>query len=254
MIEQYLNDKNQIFPNLRKDFIKSCLFLINKSDTLNEDKQSDIKNNIFNIMKEKEVNLKLSDLNISFYSGESVNYYMEIYNLYVDILKNKPLLFLETFFKEYYEYYKILCKKPLFKDYILSKINSIKEKLLNDSHDGDDNGDDDEDEDGDDNDNNNVPKVFMNELIEAFNKLNEKFNSPATKLSNEDKSEIIENLYGLSQLLQKKDFSKTKYSISFFDTLKNVIYHSEKLQKENFNMSLSDFFLNTDQLFQKELK
>jgi hypothetical protein len=160
MIEQYLNDKYKLFPNLRKDFIKSCLFLINKSDTLKKDKQSDIINNIFNKMKEKEVNLKHSDLNISFYSGESVNYYMEIYNLYVDILKNKPLLFLETLFKEYY---KTLCKKPPFKNYILSKINSIEEKFdLNDN----------EDEDEDDNDNDNVPKEFTNELIEAFNNVN----------------------------------------------------------------------------------
>jgi len=34
MIERFSEDKNKVFPNLRAMFISTCLFLINKSETL----------------------------------------------------------------------------------------------------------------------------------------------------------------------------------------------------------------------------
>ena len=37
MLERFSEDKNKVFPTLRPQFIKTCLFLINKSDTLLEE-------------------------------------------------------------------------------------------------------------------------------------------------------------------------------------------------------------------------
>ena len=55
MIAQYNSDKAKVFPDLREGFIKSCLFLINKSDMISEEKKkSDIRNNIFNNIKTTE--------------------------------------------------------------------------------------------------------------------------------------------------------------------------------------------------------
>ena len=39
MLDQYSSDKSKVFTTLRKNFIKTCLFLINKSDTVENEEE-----------------------------------------------------------------------------------------------------------------------------------------------------------------------------------------------------------------------
>lgn len=64
MIKQYHMDKQKVFLNLRNTFIKSCIFLINKSDYINDDKT---RRKLEDIMLGKislvENNVKRNDVN-----------------------------------------------------------------------------------------------------------------------------------------------------------------------------------------------
>ena len=70
MIERFSEDKKKVFPNLRSQFIKTCLFLINKSDTLVEDsdREKTVKNLIKNFPCEEMVTK--DNINISFFSRQ----------------------------------------------------------------------------------------------------------------------------------------------------------------------------------------
>ena len=70
MIERFSEDKKKVFPNLRSQFIKTCLFLINKSDTLVEDsdREKTVKNLIKNFPREEMVTK--DNINISFFSRQ----------------------------------------------------------------------------------------------------------------------------------------------------------------------------------------
>lgn len=73
-----------MFPNLRPKFIKTCLFLINKSDTLIED--SDREKTVQNLIKNfpSEENPTKDNINISFLSGKSLLEYLNIYDRFVN--------------------------------------------------------------------------------------------------------------------------------------------------------------------------
>ena len=74
MMIQYAMDKEKVFPSLRHNFINTCIFLINKSDKINDESNKNrIKNNLYNNMKNIEKELDINNMNISFFSGQSVN-------------------------------------------------------------------------------------------------------------------------------------------------------------------------------------
>ena len=101
IIERYRNDKKKVFPNLRPQFIKTCLFLINKSDTIPED--SDKEKTINNLIKNfpPEENISKENMNIAFFLGKSFLEYLEIYDQYVNIMKENPTSLLSILYKDW---------------------------------------------------------------------------------------------------------------------------------------------------------
>lgn len=231
MTDQYLSDKDKVFPVLRDKFIHSCLFLINKSDNIENDKdRQNILNNLFKNMKLIEKDIKIDDMNISFFSGKNFNHYLDIYKLYIELLNDNPYQFIYKFIQDYR---KTLISLRGFKNFIKNKLNKIEEDFdLN------------LDEETD------IPEEFENTLQECFDELNQK---NYINLSKKDQNEIIEKLYIAKQQFSLKDVSNTVYSYKFFDKLKEVMKYSEDLQKESLNKSIIDFFKYTDELFAKEL-
>lgn len=81
MLEQYTNDKLKVFPNLRIGFIQTCIFLINKSDLISKNDKNEknqIKNILIENIKKMEQGAKDNEMNISFFSGKSFEYYLNI--------------------------------------------------------------------------------------------------------------------------------------------------------------------------------
>ena len=233
MKEQYLSDKEKVFPELKNEFIKTCLFLINKSENLNDEKKSDIRKNIFNNMKTEEKDLKLDEMNISFFSGKSAIYLMKIYNLYVNILEKNPILLFNKIFKDFRKIH-YFYKYEEFKDYIIDELSKIEEQLDLDLED----------------DENNESGNFNNQLNQCLTKFEKENNF---NLNENDKNNIIQKLYNLNQQIKSKNFENTEYSLSFFKDLEKSIKNAAELQRNNLNNRLEEFFSYTDDLFQKEL-
>ena len=231
MIEQYSSDKAKVFPTLRKNFIKTCLFLINKSDTLeNEDEKEEIVNNLIRIIQKEENDLKKEELNFSFFSGKYFLYYLDIYNQYVTQLNENPIKLLKKIYKDWDR----LIVLSTFKNFIIKRIEKILEKFDFDSEEKIE-----------------VPEDFKTSLSSAFDKL---FKGKYRSTTEDEEDEIIEKLYLLNKQLIETDLSDTFYSYVFFDKLKEVILFSEKFQNENLKISILEFFTNTDELFNKEIK
>ena len=232
---QYMYDKSKLFPTLQPRFIDSCLFLINKSDEIYKvDERNKIKNKLINIITEIEPLAKndINKINISFFSAKSFMEYLEYYNLYVSNLEKNPYLTLD--------YLYTLWKKNKFYFFGLKKyiIDSIADKI-------------------EDKFEEEIPELaptstFYSKLKEGLNSLRQAKNFNG--LTKEDEEEIIKKLYGINQLLKNTDFSKTKYSKTFFDKIKQVIINSEKLQKENFKRNFEAFFKSSDILFDEEMR
>jgi GTPase Era involved in 16S rRNA processing len=226
MKKQYLSDKEKVFPELKNGFIKTCLFLINKSENLNDNKKSDIRKNIFNIMKTEEKDLKLDEMNISFFSGKSVIYSMEIYNSYVNILEKSPILLFNKIFKDFKKAH-YFYKFEDFSNYINDELSKIEEQLDLDL----------------DDDENKVSEHFNNQLNQCLSKF-EKENY--ININENDKNNIIQKLYNLNQQIKSKNFEKTEYSLSFFKDLEKSIKNAGDLQNKNLNNRLEEFVSYTD--------
>ena len=234
MTAQYLNDKEKVFPTLRPQFIKTCLFLINKSDTLEtEDDKVNIANNIYKNMLSVEKGIKKNELNIAFFSAQSFLYFLKSYSLYVEKVKQDPYSLLLNAFLENH---RSIFSFKSFKSFFISKINKIEEDFELELEEDDI----------------EVPVEFEKKMVESFDHLYK--TTFMAHLSRKEEKEIIGKLYKLSQELSSKDLSRTCYSHLFFDVLEKVIKFSENLQKENLKKSILDFFENTDILFQKEIK
>ena len=102
-----------------------------------------------------------------------------------------------------------------------------------------------------DEDENKVSVHFNNQLNQSLTTFS---NDNYINLDENDKSEIIKKLYNLNQQIKSNNFDKTEYSLSFFKELEKSIKNAGELQKKNLNNRLEEFFLYTDDLFQKELK
>jgi len=232
MIEQYKSDKNKIIFNLRANYIKTCLFLINKADTLeNDNDKQKIKNALIKNIPEK---ISLENLNIAFFSAKSFMEYLDYYNKYVILMEKEPLY---SIFYLYEEWNNSIINPKKFKNFILGKISDkIEEKF-------DLEFDEDSEEQID------IPESFKKKMKSAINEKINKLN-----LSNNEEEEIINRLYLIYYKLKNKDFYETIYSSAFFDKLNEVILFSEKLQNQNLNNSLNTFFTYADELFNKEIE
>jgi len=214
MKNQYSSDKEKVFPDLRNEFIKTCLFLINKSENLNDENKSDIRKRIFKNMKSIENNLLFEEMNISFFSGKSVIYFMEIYNLYVNTLEKDAKLLFNKIFRSFQNTHQ-LSKFEEFKDFLNDELSTIEEKLDLDLND----------------DENKISisenfNIKLNQCLTNFGKEN------YISLNESDKNEIIKKLYILNQQIKSKNFEKTEYSLSFFKELEKTIKNAGELQKK----------------------
>ena len=234
MLEQYSSDKSKVFSNIRKNFIKTCLFLINKSDNIeegNEKIKKDIKNSLFKIIQKEEKDLKAEEMNISFFSSKYFLYYLEIETQYIIALEEYPLTLLEELYKGWDKAFTI----KNFKSYINKKIEGIQEKFEFDT------------EEEFEPDNN-----FIKRLNLAFDKLFEGKYRGGTSM--DDQEEIIIKLFTFYKQFKNANFNYTNYSHTFFDDLKEVILFCKKFHDDNLKYSILEFFTYTDQLFDKEIK
>ena len=238
IIKQYSNDRNQLCLILRPSFIKTCIFLINKIDLIeNESEKIRIKDNIFNKILLIEENLKKEQINISFFSGKLFFEYLNVMNNYVYLLNEEPSKLLLKLYKEYNSNFNYFSNN--FRGFIHNKISEIEEKFLPDLS----NENDDEEE-------LEPPQDFKDKIKMEIEKLEK--NKKLFK--NEENVEVIKELYNLYIKLKNKDFSKTNFSCEFFYDLNKAIEYSDKLFKENIKNNVKTFFKDIDILFQKEIK
>ena len=231
MIEQYSNDKNKVFPNLRSNFSKTCLFLINKCDTLEE--EEDKKKIINDVITNFPVDEKITEnnINIAFFSGQSFIEYLEKYNYFVDKIEKDPYYTLKSLYDEWDS--KITYLKS-FDYYINNRIaNQIEEQFHLELSDLE------------------VPSEFNKKIKNAINEI---YKTNFRGMTNNEENELIQKLYSIYMELKDKNFSDTNYSHYFFDILKNVIIFSEDLQNQNLNNAINQFFNNADDLFKKEIE
>ena len=242
MIKQYHMDKQKVFLNLRNTFIKSCIFLINKSDYINDDKT---RRKLEDIMLGKislvENNVKRNDVNISFFSGKSFFEYIQVEKNICYLLDNNPgLLFLQLH-REYNNSKSIIFNWQNFKKFIFNKLNQIEENFyLNE-----------EEEEDEDEDEEEPLKLFSENIKYGINQIEKDKEYKIFYKENYD--DIIKKLYYLRNKFKRKNFLDTEYSHRFFNDLKKAIENSEKIYKENLNYNIHKFFEDIDILFRKEL-
>ena len=230
MLDQYTSDKSKVCGILRKNFIKTCLFLINKSDTLqNDDEKKEIIKSLLKTIKKEENDLTEKEMNISFFSGKFFLYYLDIYNQYVTQLEENPFKLLENLYRDWDN--KITLSG--FKSFIIKKIEKIQEKLdLNSEEELESNED------------------FQKKFSLAMDQL---FEGKFRGTTEDEEEEIREKLYTFYHQLKVTNFDKTQYSHLFFDKLKDVISYSEHFQNQNMKYSIQQFFTYLDQLFEREI-
>ena len=220
MKTQYSNDKQKLYHTLQPKFIYTCLFLINKCDCIpNKEDRDKIKQNLIKIVKDIEHNVSSDNINISFYSGKSLNYFLEYYKIFVEYIEKKPLLCLNYLHNEWLsdKWY-----KKDFKNYIINRIaDKIEEKF-----------------DFELEKNEVVPEDFYNKMKNAFNEL---FREKYRGINEKDEDEIIKILYYIYLEFKNKNFTNTNYSIAFFNKLKEIILFSDNLQKDNINQGIKNF-------------
>ena len=230
MLDQYSSDKSKIFTILRKNFIKTCLFLINKLDTLeNEREKREIVKSLFQTIKKEEKKLKEEELNVAFFSSKFFLFFLNIYNQYVIQAEENPLKLLKGFHQEWDKSFTL----RTFKSFILKKIESLQDKLNLDSEEEIE-----------------PTEEFQLDLSSAMDKF---FEGKFRGTSQDDEEEIIRKLYTFNHQLRITDFNDTHYSHLFFDNLKEVILFCDSFQNENLKYSILEFFTYTDQLFDKEI-
>ena len=220
---QYSSDKQKIYSNLQSKFIYSCLFLINKSDTIpkKEDREK-IKKSLIKTISNMEKSANLNDINISFFSGKYFNEFLDYYKRYVELIEKDPFIFLRYLYDEWSSD-KWYIKN--FKDYIVNKVaDKIEEKFeLN----------------LDEEKITEIPHDFYNKMKKAFNQL---YNNIYRGIDSKEEDEIITKLYYIHYEFKNKNFSNSNYSSTFFQRIKEVILFSDNLQRENLNNNVKDIF------------
>ena len=230
MLDQYSSDKSKIFTILRKNFIKTCLFLINKSDTLeNEREKREIVKSLFQTIKKEEKKLKEEELNVAFFSSKFFLFFLNIYNQYVIQAEENPYKLLKELYQDWAKSFTLRS----WKSFIIKKIETLQDKLDLDSEEEIE-----------------PTEEFQNNLSFAMDKL---FEGKFRGTSQDEEDDIIRKLYTFNHQLQVTDFNDTHYSHLFFDKLKEVILFCDNFQNESLKFSILEFFTYTDQLFDKEI-
>lgn len=234
---QYSGDKQKLHPSLRNKFINSCLFLLNKLDTLSNKKEQrkkdeeKIKKSIIEIISTVEQNITEENINISFFSGKCFNEFLEYYNMYIYKLENNPKEFLSDLYTEYsnnsWSYFKV----QTFKDFINKKAEKIEDKLNIELEEP------------------KIPPEFNEKLKSAYNEL-----PNLNKKDKKDQDSIIKTLYSINYTIKNTNFSNTNYSTAFFDKLKDIILYTDKIQNDNLKISIEDFFKTADELFSRNVE
>ena len=231
--EQFKSDKDKVFLTLRPKFIKTCLFIINKSDEIEQEngkiKPSEIEkksDELYNAIFDNNSNeiLKKDDLNISFVSSKYFMEYLNVKEKYVYLLESDPHELITELNNDY------ISQTPSksFLDFIRNKIGII-EKNFN----------------------------LKNEcrLIEKEN-LPEEFELNLKNILNVfgiDSNSLVISFYKLKEALKIKDFSNTKYSNDHYKKIEKIIINSSELRKENFIEYLNHYLAYTDILFNKRI-
>lgn len=178
-------------------------------------------------IKRLEPNEPDNEMNISFFSGKSFEYYLHIKKNFIELLEKNPNKLINDYYTKCIQNME---NDP--KDFIINKmLSEIEEKFdLN------------LDEEGVE-----IPDEFLNKLNEAFN------STFKNKYKNLDEDEIIEKIYSIYYQLKNKSLNETIYSSSFFNKIKDVILYSNDLQNKNLDYSISEFISVTDLLFEKKI-
>ena len=225
MRNQYISDKEKIYYNLQSKFINSCLFLINKSDTIpKKDDREKIKNNLVKTISKFENNANAENINICFFSGKYFMEFIHHYKIYVETLEKNPFITLEYLYDEWSS---DKWNEKNFKNYIINKISDIIEEKF--------------DFDLNKDKNIKIPSDFYYNLKSAFNQL---FNYKYRSINSEEEDEIIKKLYCINTEFKNQNFSGTNYSSAFFNKLKEVIIYSDNLQKDNLQNTIEGYFHN----------
>ena len=132
--EQFKSDKDKVFLTLRPKFIKTCLFIINKSDEIEQEngkiKPSEIEkksDELYNAIFGNNSNeiLKKDDLNISFVSSKYFVEYLNVKEKYVYLLESDPHELITELNNDY------ISQTPSesFLDFIRNKIGKIEKNF-----------------------------------------------------------------------------------------------------------------------------
>ena len=241
---EYTRNKEKLDAGLKQRSLDTCIFLINKSDELSkknrENEMNKIREKIFKILGEVEETIPPNWDNVSFFSGKSFKEFLSYRKNFIEKIENNPLQLLEDIQKELSQ--KWFYNKN-FKNFIIKRIGEIQEKLELNS-----NGNDSDDEDDK---KIQVPNDFNKIMNSAFNEFRQKFK---VNISPKEEKDIIEKLYELFYQMQNKDFSNTNYSQLFFQKIRDVIMISDNVQNEILKRQMDQFFLNADQLFDRNIE
>ena len=239
MMTRYSSDKYKVFPNLRIHFIKTCIFLINKSDLIEDEKDRiKITQLLANNIKYMEKNVKDNEINISFFSGQSFEYFLKVQKNFIYLIENNPTKLFKILYDEWFQTLGLVD----FKDFIINEFVSEVERKF----DLENEEKVEEEEEKEEEEEVKIPEDFHKQLNNALNKI-------PIKIEKEDKNEIIQSLYNLYDNFKKKDFDKTIYSKEFFNKLNETIIFSDNLQEMNKQLSIADFLKYSDLLFSKKI-
>ena len=107
---QIKSDAKKLLPSLRNKIINSCIFLINKSDLITEQKEENqIKKTgeplfqaIKQVMKELQINeIEEKNINISYFSGENFLKFLEFRKYYVEFFEKDPYILLNYLYEKW---------------------------------------------------------------------------------------------------------------------------------------------------------
>jgi len=228
--DNYIEDRKYISGNIRNEFLGTCLFIINRADEIQEEREKKkIEKYLIDIIQKVEKGKDVSkEINICFFSGKYFFKYLEDYKFYVEMLENNPF---SALFYLYEEYFEKQFEKP-FSKFVAKRVDTIAENLAIKL-----------------NKNILVSNDFINKMKYGFNQF---LQAMEVKFSQKEEDEIIKKLYSLNYELKYHDFSKTNYSRAFFEKLKESIIKSDNLQKKNLKSMIDKFFLEIDIFFKIE--
>ena len=240
--DEYIRNREKLDIKLKQKSLETCIFLINKCDELSiknrENEKNKIKEKIFKIIGEVEKNIPPNWDNISFFSGKSFKDFLSYHKSFIEKMEINPLKLLVDLQKEMSQ--KWFYTKNL-KNFIIKRIGEIQEKLnLNDN----------ENDDEDDN-KIQVPNDFNKKMNSTFNEFRQKFKA---NISPKEEKDIIEKMYELLYQVKNKDFSNTNFSTLFFQKIKDIVIISDNVQNEILKIDMDNFFLNADQLFDRNIE